>query len=99
MTQIFNGLKIEASKSAEVSVFSRFRKHFDSVCQTSKEKLTIFDSSVYSDEAKALMEAWRSDALMLLPVSTQHQHADYKEFSELCLLYLDGLDYTDFSLK
>ena len=23
----------------------------------------------------------------------------YKEFSELCLLYLDGLNYTDFSLR
>ena len=27
------------------------------------------------------------------------QHNDYKEFSELCLLYLDGLNYTNFSLQ
>ena len=99
LTQIFTDLKIEVSKSPEVSVFSRFRKHFESVRHISKENLTLFDSSSYSDETKALVQEWRSEALQLATASTQHQHDDYKEFSELCLLYLDGLKYTDFSLK
>ena len=45
------------------------------------------------------MQDWRSEALQLTTGSTQHQHDDYKEFSEACLLYLDGLSYTDFGLK
>ena len=99
LTQIFTDLKIEASKSPEVSVFSRFRKHFQSVSHHSKEKLTLFDPNSYSDETKALVQEWRSEALQLATVSTQHQRDDYKEFSELCLLYLDGLSNNDVSLK
>ena len=99
LTQIFNDLKIEVSKSPEVSVFSRFRKNFESVCHISTENLTLFDSSSFSDETIALVQKWKVEALQLASASTQHQRDDYKEFSELCLLYLDGPNSTDLNLK
>jgi len=98
LSQIFTDLKIEVSKSPDVTVFKRFREHFESVPHTSKETLSLFDSSSYSDETNVLVQEWRSEALHLAAASTQHQRDDYQEFSELCLLYLDGLD-REFKLR
>jgi len=60
IAQIFTGLlKIEASKSTEVSMFSRFRKHFESLLYIHKESLTFLDSS-YFNETKVLVQEWAS---------------------------------------
>lgn len=96
LTQIFNDLKIEVSKSPEVSVFSRFRKHFDSL---SKDNLTLFDLGSYCDETSVLLQEWKSEAVQLATVFAQHQRDDYKEFSELCLLYLGCTSNPDFNFK
>ena len=48
IAQMFAGLKIEASKLPEVSMFSRFRKHFESLPYTHKEALTFLDSSYFN---------------------------------------------------
>ena len=37
----------------------------------------------------AQVQDWRSEELVT--ASTQHQRDDYKELSELCLLYLDRI--------
>lgn len=99
LTQVFNDLKIEVSKSPEVSVFSRFRKHYESIQHISRENLTLFDSCSFSDGTSDLVQEWRKEALQLAKDSAQHQRDDYKEFSELCLLYLDGPKEHEFSLK
>ena len=41
LTQIFSFLKIEALKIPEVYIFSRFKRHFELVTHTSKEKLVL----------------------------------------------------------
>jgi hypothetical protein len=95
LTQVFTDLNIEASRSPEVSLFSRFRKHFDSVCRTNKENLKSFDSSSYSEEINALVEEWRSEAVQLAKTSMNQKRDDYKEFAELCVLFLDDSSFTD----
>ena len=83
----------------EVSVFNRFGKHFESVCHLSKENLTLLDSSPFPDETGSPVQGWMNEAFQLVTASTQHKCDDYKEFSELCLLYLDGHNHTNFCLK
>jgi len=52
-------MNIEASELPEVSMFSRFRKHFESLPYTHKETLTILDSS-YFYKTNALVQEWAS---------------------------------------
>jgi len=98
LAQVFTDLKIEVSKSPEVSVFSRFKKQFESVPHTSKEILSLFDSGSYFNETKTLVMKWRNEAINHAISSAEHQRDDYKEFSELCLLYLNHFD-GDFKFK
>ena len=49
--KIFTDLKIEASKSSKVSVFSKFKKHFESVSHTNKEILVPRSAFKYSRAA------------------------------------------------
>ena len=59
IAQIFTGLKIEVSKSPEVSMFSRVRKHLESLPYTHKETLTFLDSS-YFCKTNAFVQEWAS---------------------------------------
>ena len=99
LTQIFADLKIEASKSPEVSLFSRFKKHYGGVSSLNKEKLTLFNARSYSDETEALLQEWRIEAIQLASDSTKHQRDDYKEFAELCLCYLGDPRNKDVNFK
>ena len=58
-----------------------------------EERLTVAVGDV--NELSCLELQLTNQAL----TSTQHERDHNKEFPELCLLYLDGLNYTDFSLK
>ena len=71
LAQIFIDLKIEAFKSPEVSVLSTLEKHFESVPHTSKQALTPFHFSSYS-EAKAPIQEWIIKALHLAAASTPY---------------------------
>lgn len=90
LTQVFTDLKIEASKSPEIALFSRFRKQFDQIPHDVDESLSFFDSALYPRETQDLLHEWRTEAVSVSTSSSQHQRDDYREFSELCLLYLDG---------
>ena len=56
LTHIFNDLKIEASKSPEVSVFLRFRKNFGTLAHDDDQPL-IFDMSQFSNEVELMISA------------------------------------------
>jgi len=94
LTQVFNDLNVETSKSGEYMIFSRFKKHFDKVPHGSDETLSSFDKcSVASDSTTlALITEWQEKAVAVAEAVVQHQREDYKEFTELCLLYLDNVD-------
>lgn len=94
LSQVFNDLNIEASKSGEYMVFSRFKKHFHEVPHGSDEILSYLDSSSVASDAQALslVTEWQEKTVGLAEAVVEHQREDYKEFTELCLLYLDNVD-------
>jgi len=94
LTQIFNDLNIETSRSAEYTVFSRFKKNFDTVPHGSNETLSAFDKSFLANDAEtlSLITHWQENTVAAAEVLVHHQREDYKEFTELCLLYLDNGD-------
>lgn len=94
LSQVFNDLNIEASKSGEYMVFSRFKKHFQEVPHGSDETLSYLDNSSITSNAQALslITEWQEKTVDLAEAVGEHQRGDYKEFTELCLLYLDNVD-------
>ena len=87
LTHIFNDLKIEASKSPEVSVFLRFRKNCGTLAHDDDQPL-IFDMSHFSNEVQLMISAWIEEALQVLKSQKTLRRDDYREFVELCLVYL-----------
>ncbi|XP_063615336.1 uncharacterized protein LOC134788372 [Penaeus indicus] len=102
---VFDDLKIEVSKSPDVTVFSRFRKNFELAPHSGNIKLSKFDMSAYGESAQDLIQDWRADSLATASSNLQFQRDDYHEFSELCQLFLladersDEQTKTDFSFK
>ena len=52
LTHVFNALKVEMSKSPEIMVFTRFKKHFDTIPHGSDEIISPLDNSSYSTDAQ-----------------------------------------------
>ena len=92
LTHIFQDLKVEISKSPEVSLFSRFRKHYDLLPHTSDQPLSRFDSCSLSDAAKEHVIVLKTEALQKAQSEQPIRRDDYLEFIELCLVFLDGLE-------
>jgi len=89
---VFNALKIETSKSSEISLFKRFQKHWDHISYAKGESLAKTDSPVYNDEAKQLLSSWKSNALNTIQTSISYSREDYKELSQLCQAVLNNND-------
>jgi len=92
LTQVFDDLHIEVSRSPEYTVFSKFKKQFNKIPHGSDEILSPFDSTPsYFSVAETLsnITQWKDSAIAVAITTAEHQREDYKEFSELCLLYLD----------
>jgi len=92
LTHVYNDLRIEESKSPEVTVFNRFKKHFHTVLHGSDEKLSKFQPGHFSNDSQtvSLITTWKETAEAADESSAEYQREDYKEFSQLCLLYLDA---------
>lgn len=104
LSHVFDDLKIEASKSPEVTLFSRFRKHFgllgshrsaalySSSTATSEtaERLSRFDNSDYNETARDLVDSLRNSVLELARLQRSLCRDDYLEFVKLCIVFLDG---------
>ena len=84
LTNVFEDMKIEASKSSEVSLFARFRKHYQMIPQTLIRQL---DMTGFSAEGELLAEELR--VVTLLQVSQDHdfRRDDYKELIELLFYF------------
>ena len=64
MTHVYNDLRIEESKSPEVTVFNRFKKHFHTVLHGSDEKLSKFQPGHFSNDSQtvSLITTWKETA-------------------------------------
>ena len=89
---MFNNLKIEVSRTPDVTLFTRFQKN--SLAQThntTDQTLSGFDASSVSEEGNWFIKTWRHDVLTVARSELDMQGGDYKEFANLCLVLLgDG---------
>lgn len=90
LTHVFNDLKVEASRGPDVSLFSRFKKQFDTIPHGETDEFSLFDASSFSPTAQILIASWKSEAEACVRAAVNHQRDDYKEFAELCLYFLCG---------
>lgn len=90
LTQVFNDLHIEASRSPEVTLFSRFRAKFDLFPHSCNEDqpLSILDLSQFGDADTRLLDGMRIDTLEILKSKAEMKRDDYLEFIELCKVFL-----------
>jgi hypothetical protein len=89
LTHVFNDLNVEASKAPECMLFLRFQKNFGKIPHDSEVSLRPLDKQSYSDEARILIDDWQRSTIAIAENAVEHKRDDYKEFSELCLLFLD----------
>ena len=90
LTHIFTDLKVEASKSPDIFLFSRFRKNFEMFPHTFNEPLSRFDPSQLNEAATSLTSDWQNNVLRLCHTEQSLRRDDYLEFVDLCTVFLDG---------
>lgn len=94
LSHVFDDLKIEASKSPDISVFKRFRKHYTLLqfVEDSDSEIPInlskFDDSSFSESAKTLIDECKNNVIKLAKSNVVFCRGDYLEFVQLCLLFL-----------
>jgi len=54
--------------------------------------MSKFDSSPFSEEAKVMLAGFRARVLALTKSELSLRRDDYREFAELCTLFLDGVE-------
>ena len=96
LSNVNSDLQIEVSKPPDVALFTRFRKHFELLTYKDCQHLTKLNLSNYSGSTQEIMEAWRSSVLETLSAMNVLKRDDYKEFAELCLVFLGGKDKINF---
>ena len=92
VSHVFNDLKIEASKSPDTMLFVRLRKNWDKL-QTSEIaeiNLKPLDLAGFSQDNQTLILACRDEVTQNASSQLSFKRDDYKEFIELCLLFLQG---------
>lgn len=97
LVQVWEDLKIEASKSPEISLFTRYKKHFQHLPNDSSdmelERIKISSSDVEVDDN---LKKCIQEAVKVLSQKTDYSRDDYKEFAELNLAYLNSKDEIKF---
>ena len=88
LTQVFNDLRIEASKSPDFTVFTRFRSNFNLVPQNSNQPLAPLDLSEFSETKQTLLQQFKDDAENVLRSKVDLVRDDYREFTEFCMFFL-----------
>ena len=85
----FEDLKIEASKSPEVSLFQRLKKNWDRLPHKDISSANI-DLSGYSAEAQSLLQELKQDHLNPIVKRETNLRDDYKEMAQLSLFILNN---------
>ena len=82
LSHVFDDLQIETSKSPDVTLFTRLRKNFNrlSVVRSVDERLSRFDSTVFSESAQSFIGECRDNMLKLARSELPTRRDDCKEF-------------------
>jgi hypothetical protein len=98
ISQVFNDMKIETSKSPDVMLFHRLRQNWEALMQVDTGNLKILKLGELSGEALPLVLSFNDEALTVVSEKQMLKRDFYKEFCELCAVFLTG-DLTDFTFK
>ena len=99
LSHVFDDLKIEVSKSPEVSLFLRFRKNWDLILHSKDAFWIRLDVSVYNADAQSVLASCRDAVLDITRSSGKFRRDDYKEFADLCRSFLNDEEYYDATLR
>lgn len=90
LSHVFSDLKIEASKSPDVTLFTRFRKSYELLPHDTDQPLSRFDLTQFDEPAQQMLAQWRNNVLQLAATELSLKRDDYREYVELCTVYLNG---------
>ena len=86
LSHIFEDLNIETSKSPDISMFLKFRKHFDAL-DTTTPLIDISTLEVDEPAAQAIKQ-WKSYSMTVLRGDFIPARDDYNELIQLCTIFL-----------
>ena len=89
LSRVFNYLKIEVSKSPDVTLFTRLRSNWD-VRPHDSSHILPFCPANYSLQAQGLLAVMKEEVVSLAAEQVEFLRDDYREFTELSLLYLSS---------
>ena len=90
LSHVFDDLRIETSKSPEVALFARYRTNFELMPHSSNQALSRFDVHELPPAGEDLLRECRDDILQLAARTVEYQRDDYREFAQLCVIYLNA---------
>src|SRR6218665_3687094 len=97
LSHLFSDLKMEVSKSPNVTLFTRMRTHWNLLPHSSSQAV-MFQPANYTSEAQKLLAAMRDDTISCTQGVVEFVRDDYREFTELSLVFL-GHTKSEVSLR
>ena len=91
LSHVFADLKIEASKSPDVTLFTRLRTNWDLMPHDSSDILP-FRPADHGLAARELLSAMKDESIAVATEGVEFLRDDYREFTELSLLYLSSVN-------
>ena len=89
LSQIFNDLNVETSRSPEVPLFKWLRDNWDQVSQKDSGPLSCY---IADKAAPPFLGLMRADLIACTAGVVAYKRGDYEEFAQLCLVYLGAAD-------
>ena len=89
LNHVFNDLKIDVSKSPDMTLFTRFRKNFDKLQHNTDHLLAHLDLTLCTGPAQTLLEDCRAIIIQLTKSELELRRDNNLEFIKLCMLFLD----------
>ena len=89
LSQVFTDLKVETTRSPDIALFLRYRKHFEILPHKSiTEPLAGINLDNSEVSCRDFLEKQKLKVLELISVKQEFQRGDYREFMELCRIFL-----------
>jgi hypothetical protein len=89
ISHVFDDLKIETSRSPEVTVFAKLRKNWNDIPQDT-QPLSYFEISNFPTETHDCILKWKAEIIYMSQLKSEFVRGDYKELMNLCVAYLNN---------
>jgi len=99
LSHVFEDLRIEASKSPEISIFKRLRTNYNMINLTPKSSIKTYHIETINEEGQLLAEKLRAETLRQCSMDYDFVRDDHRDLTELTVLYLNGHTKKAVSIK